>query len=221
MISKAGQAVLKQSNVMFIVAGGPSVNDYPVGRLHEHGCVLGVNDAFKHIKCHAVASMDGRWMGQRLGTLGTTKAHCFLSRLHYNKHALGLIPLGGLDTPVVNTADVGFGVSWDGSLIANNSGVMALNLAWLAKPDVVYLLGFDHTNHGGDAHWYSDYPWRQNPNDESLYRHWVKDHTLFAELFKQAGIKVYNASSISVINDYERLSNAEFKDHLARILGPK
>ena len=206
-------------DVVFIVAGGPSAKKLIYKKdLTAYGHVLAVNDASLYTACHDIVSMDGRWMLNRQGMLRTSKKNLYLSRPHYKKWIPDL-KHQHLLTPFVDVKNIGVSDSLD-YLYAKDSGMMAMAIACIIAKKTVYLIGMDYSNHGSEAHWYKPYSWVAGGAlfNEAKFSKWILEHDLYADAFSQKGIKIYNVSHTSKIQSYERLKDAEFADHLARIL---
>lgn len=209
-------------DVVFIIAGGPSAKGLICKKnLTQYGHVLAVNDASLYTACHGIVSMDGRWMVNRQGMLRTTDKNLYLSRLHYKKW-IPELEHERLSTPFVDVKNIGISDSLE-YLYAKDSGMMAMAMACIMAKRSVYLIGMDYTNQANEGHWYKPYSWVSGEAllNERKFSKWVLEHDLYADAFAKKGIKTYNVSPISKIQSYERLQDAEFADHLARILDSK
>lgn len=207
------------NGVVFIIGGGPSAKGFDFNRLAGLGSVLAVNDAFRHVPFEAVVSMDGRWMSHRAPELKNRRATLYASRKHFCKW------LGDDDAWsslfLFDVDPYKQGMSDENGLYAKHSGAMALNLAYQARPERVYLFGFDHTNQPDagqySEHWYGTYEWRKPREGFTHMDEWIEDHNHAARQFAAAGIQVFNVSPISRVEAYERMTYDQFDDHLRQL----
>lgn len=87
-----------------------------------------------------------------------------------------------------------------------NSGFQAMNLAMQFGADRILLVGFDMRGDSG-AHWYGRNNWMQanNPVD-GVYARWVRAMTAAAPLIKARGISVINASPVSALDCFPKMT---------------
>lgn len=89
---------------------------------------------------------------------------------------------------------------------AGNSGFQALNLALQFGADRVLLVGFDMRGDSG-PHWYGRNNWMQaaNPTD-GVYARWVRAMHAAAPVIAARGVSVVNASPISALECFPKMS---------------
>jgi hypothetical protein len=84
-----------------------------------------------------------------------------------------------------------------------NSGYCALNLAYVMRPQVVYLFGFDHKG----AHFHPESEWRQRgegcANSPRKFELWAEACYRAREQFDAAGIDVVNTNRESLIRAFK------------------
>ncbi len=85
-----------------------------------------------------------------------------------------------------------------------NSGFAAFNLAYLKGAQRIVLLGYDFTAAG--KHWHAGYSWATNIHSHALYWKWGKEFRFTLPQLKKRGVEVLNASSISTIQEFPKIS---------------
>lgn len=201
-------------STIIIIAGGPSVRFYDVRRLEGLGFIIAVNDSFLHAPFDAIVSMDGRWLFNRYEEMRKRNLSLWASLKHFSKWCSAGWVWPGVELFKVNPDGKGLSDSFE-QLNADNSGYMALNVAYLLKPKNIFLYGFDltHDSSAGDKaeHWYGCYPWRNVEKKPGLYQMWMPNHKQAAQQLALANINIYNVSPQSKIEVYPKMSfeNAE------------
>ena len=88
-------------------------------------------------------------------------------------------------------------------LNGNNSGFCALNLAYLLRPAMVRLYGFDmNRSSTGEAYWHPPHEWSKDPRGGTgakRYAEWVVPFAMAAKAFEAKGIEIVNMSLTSAI----------------------
>jgi hypothetical protein len=90
---------------------------------------------------------------------------------------------------------------------AGNSGFHALNLAVQMMASKIILVGYDMTLAHG-VHWHGKHVGLNNPTDRSVDR-WRRCIDAAAEVIQALGTKVVNASPISALQNYPRMTLQE------------
>lgn len=90
---------------------------------------------------------------------------------------------------------------------AGNSGFHCLNLAVQFLAAKIILVGFDMTVAHG-LHWHGKHVGLNNPTDRNVAR-WRRCVDAAAEVIDALGIKVVNASQISALQNYPKMSLEE------------
>lgn len=84
-----------------------------------------------------------------------------------------------------------------------HGGFQALNLAILARPSLILLLGYDYrTGPKGEVHWHGDHP---TPSATSSYPEFRRAFTLAEREIEAAGVKVINCSPGSWLDSFEKM----------------
>lgn len=150
-----------------VVAGGWSAKRINLEGLHERMYVIGVNDAALYMRTNCVVTMDRLWLENRYEELlrrGITTYY----RAGTAK-SVDPTPPQFIKYECNNSMDEMMSEKV-GVLNGNNSGVVAVNLAYQMLmplksekrfPSVrLFLIGFDFARGPNDErHWYPDYPW--------------------------------------------------------------
>ena len=178
-----------------IIAGGWSLSN--IDREKIPGFRIGVNDSGLLLPCDKVVSMDRLWTENRWKKL------CFWSRqAHVRRSALQNIK----DRPVwlsvfecdhksselTETLDRMNGI---------NSGMCALNLAYILRPKRILLWGFDHKRGG---YWYKTPEWSQGTGDKR-FKEWAGQYERAREQCEAVGIEVLNCNPDSAITAFRKI----------------
>lgn len=149
-------------------------------------------------------SMDGRWALHRMAHFGGIDG----TVLYLRRRAVD--KLGGFNPllwPRVKPFECDHKTprfsEWIGQLNGPNSGYCALNLAYILRPEVLYLYGFDHS--GG--HFHPEYEWTQrgegSRNGPRKFQEWASYCDTAAAMFKAAGVNVINTNRNSLIRSFK------------------
>lgn len=191
-----------------ILGGGWSVSAVDLGALC--GFVIGVNDAAVYYgHPDAVVSMDRLWTEHRWEWLRARQGATWLRR-----SAVQNCPHRWTELQVFECDNESTEFSDDhGTLNGTNSGMCALNLAWLIQPRRVFLLGFDmNRSPAGRAYWHPPYPWTrpEGATTEGKYKAWAKQYDRAAQRFAAAGIKVFNVSPKSALQSFKKIQPSDY-----------
>lgn len=97
-------------------------------------------------------------------------------------------------------------------LNGTNSGICGINLAFTMMPKEIWLFGFDmQLGPRSERHWYPDYSWSKGTGPKRL-QEWSTQFGVISRQCKSAGIKVINASSRSLIKDFERSTPTDLSE---------
>ena len=189
--------------VVSVVACGPSA--LLCGAADAPGHVIAVNDAFLSVRHDRVISMDGRWSMHRV------PAHFAGTEwppLHLRRSAFDKVPNNKHeDYKHIRTFDCDWQSAAFGKHIYQlngpNSGYCALNLAYVMRPELVVLYGFDHA--GG--HFHAESEWRQRgegcANSDAKFKVWVGACKTARQMFDARNIRVINTNPESRIRAFE------------------
>jgi hypothetical protein len=194
---------------IIVIGGGGSFAPYFGEDFRERGIVIGVNDAAVHTRVHIAVTMDRLWLEARRETMD------FLTIPTYYREGTcksGAPPHMGLPYSNNNRMDEGMSLE-PGILNGNNSGAVALNLAFKMRGSQVYLLGFDMRNGPkGEKHWYPPYPWNSGGGStDGKLRVWSREFEPWAKQFAEAGIDVKNVGDRSILTNWKKISYEKFK----------
>ena len=189
---------------MFILGGGPSLNDVDLSLIH-HRRIIGVNNSYGDPVYNKRGKLigyeprpwvdicwfgDSRWYSWHIKNMRDFPgliAHCVL-RL---KEARGLHAYNrGKPAGIEERPDY---ISWN-----RNSGASAINLAYHLGASRVVLLGFDMRRVNDKTNWHDDHP---SPQKNPYYRFL----RLFPKIAKDAealGLEIINATPDSAIEQF-------------------
>lgn len=189
--------------VVSIVACGPSA--LKCGAARAPGFVIAVNDAYRHVRHDAVLSMDGRWAKNRLPHLRETFGPIYLRRSAWRHVETGSVSTEILRRTNVFDCDHASGLfgSHTHTLNGSNSGYCALNLAYVMRPEIVYLFGYDHKG----EHFHPESEWRQrgegDANNPAKFKNWAQMCVGARKQFDAVGIRVINTNRDSAVTAFE------------------
>lgn len=195
---------------VIVIGGGWSFSPHMHEDLRSRGTVIGVNDAAVHTRVDIAITMDRLWIENRIETLE------FLAvPVHYREGICKRCKPPHLGIPFKCDNRMEVMSLAPGVLNGNNSGAVALNLAFKITPagGRVYLLGFDMLNGPqGQKHWYPPYPWNSGGgSSDGKLRQWSKEFAPFAEQFAASGIDVKNVTTRSALDNWKKISFEKFK----------
>lgn len=197
------------SKTAHIIGGGPSAAGIPFQELS--GTLIGVNDSFFNAPCQCAVSIDGRWMKHRYKRLKEANSPAWLRRDSFLKHVglEGTWP--ALELGECKIWEEGIGETLE-ILHGNNSGLVALNFAYVLGFQKIFLYGFDMGFEGPQKHWYPDYEWAAKGNH--MYPAFSRQFDGIADTLKAKGIQVINVSPTSKLECFERISYDQVKNYL-------
>jgi uncharacterized Rossmann fold enzyme len=88
-----------------------------------------------------------------------------------------------------------------------NSGYAAINLAYHLGAKRIVLLGFDMQTNGKETHWHEGYP--STADTETMARLMVPNFDTLIDPLEKRKVKVYNASQISKLESFPKISIEE------------
>lgn len=198
---------------ILVIAGGWSCSQYKAVRdLTKYGHVIGVNDAAYRAVVHTAVTMDREWLEHRIGYLEDEMLPTW-----YRVCTAKNVKPGSLHHPYKGNIKPQ-GMSEDAAeLWGDNSGAVALNLAYLMRPKRVYLFGYDmQKGPDGESHWYEPYAWKNGGGSKSAsLATWARSFDVKARQFAKAGIQVFNVNPRSLITAFPVLSFKDFEKAVA------
>lgn len=200
------------SRYVAVVAGGHSVTRIAETvrlKMIENMCVIGVNDSALHMPVDYALTMDRLWLENRfdqLKELGITTYYRHTTAKNVRPAAPQFIGYFGNIWRGQMTLD-------PGHLWGDNSGRVALNLAYQLRPKKVFMIGFDFKlGPNGEQHWYPPYPWGGGSKPSKL-QGWSGNLDYLAEQFHNDSIdlKVVGAKGSTLIPP-ERIPRISFEE---------
>ena len=195
------------AKVVSVVGGGWSFLEVDQSRLP--GIVIAANEAAVALERvpEMGVSMDRLWTENRWAQISARKMQFFGRRSALQN----IKPLPNWAFSFENEQGRTLGET-AAQLNGTNSGECALNLAYVLRPNKVYLFGFDMTRGpAGEPYWHAPYPWAppQGSTKPAKYAEWTRRFRHVADHFRRAGIEVLNVSSRSLINAFPRVHPAQ------------
>lgn len=196
------------NEVVFIVGGGSSLIGVDIPAITNGHVTIAVNQSALRLRCPTAVSVDHQFMDRRAAELEalTKTTNVYLCPPTHKQICEPLqkkIPSAHFFRE--NTK----GFSWcPESLhrIGGSSGYGALNVATLMGAKRIILLGFDYCrNHRGVKNWHEAYTWPQNEN----WTAWARAYVNAAPSLVEHGVEVINASPISAITAFPRMTVTE------------
>ena len=185
-------------DTIYIVGGGPSLKGFDFNRLQSK-TVIAVNKAFFHLPFAQVLYWSDtrfyEWYGKEVDLFKGIKVTC---RSQPRKaDIINLINTGktGLETMAYGLRDGG------------NSGYAAINLAYHLGAKRIVLMGFDMQTNGKETHWHEGYS--STANTDTMARLMVPNFDTLVEPLEKRKVKVYNASQLSVLTCFPKISLEE------------
>lgn len=192
-----------------IIASGPSAKNANISLLKGMTRVIAIKKSVELAPfADVVYGCDAPWWRS---VQGLPKFQGL--KLAYDRGVCGSqygIRMVEIEDPTSN--DLKFGVT--GNVGAGgNSGFQALNLAIQFGATRIILIGFDLRGDSGE-HWYGRNNWAManNPVD-SVYKRWVTAFTSAAPVLSARGIRVINASPISALQCFPKMSIEDALSH--------
>lgn len=194
----------ENTETVAVFGGGWSVRGVDLNRIPAKE-IIGVNDAAFYLPgVTAIVSMDRLWTENRWSQL------CDMAKPTWiRKSALKNIKeRPDWLHPFENANNCNAMSEHFGDLNGNNSGFCALNLAYLMKPKLIRLYGFD-MNRGPDgvAYFYPPYPWAKprGGTGDTRYAEWAAGFDVAALACANARIEVINMSKTSAITSFRKV----------------
>jgi hypothetical protein len=191
----------------FVVGGGWSLSEVPfesLKRLVQIGEVYGVNEASVLLPCHYGLTMDRLWFENRFDKLDPIMEFWVREKCDCNvkqPKTWRTFTHCNLSTPSMQ----------ENTLHGGNSGTCAINLAMqtMLEGDTLYLLGFDMCKGpDGQPYWHKPYSWASpdGATKNGHFNQWVKDMAGFAAFARSRGLRIYNVSTRSKLECFQKLS---------------
>lgn len=185
-----------------IVASGPSAKDADLESVRGKAKVLAINTSWQLAQwADALYGCDCKWWTVHSTALQVAGFSGLKITVAENCDLPGLKKVKLVNAPriVTELGSIGSG---------SNSGFQATNLAVQFGANPIIWVGFDmRLDHG--THWHGDHPeGLNNPRAERVerWRRFLDDAALD---FKRLGVRIFNASIVSALKNYPKMSLAE------------
>lgn len=197
-------------NDIIIIGGGPSVLDFDINQITPRGLVIGVNDAAIHADVDVAVSMDRLWFENRYQMLLDRELPTYIRRsatqniIERHLEGFNLFECDNESNRMSKDERI---------LNGTNSGMCAVNLAYVWKPKRVWLFGFDMKRaDDGRPYWYPPYPWAkpEGGTGAKKYAQWADQFEDIFLQFADAGIMLMNVNERSAIKGVPQVSIGDF-----------
>ena len=196
--------------IVSVVAGGWSVKGDQWNLKHLPGHIIAVNDSALYLpKVNTIVSMDRLWTENRWDWLCGKKLPSWIRNAALKRMSTWDLPW--LRVFVCDHKSTEFS---NESYVLNgtSSGMCGFNLAYKMVPEMIYLFGFDHCNGpNGEKHWFPPYPWvgEEGGTKPAKLKDWANQYRGIAKQCRDAGIRVMNCSSRSLIPEFKKCLPSE------------
>jgi hypothetical protein len=185
-------------DTIYIVGGGTSLKGFDFNRLKDK-VVIAVNKAFMHLPFAQVLYWSDtrfyEWHSKEVDNFKGIKVTCRAQ------------PKRGDIINLLNTGKTGLETMSYGLRDGGNSGYAAINLAYHLGAKRIVLLGFDMQTNGKETHWHEGYP--STADTETMARLMVPNFDTLIDPLEKRKVKVYNASQISKLESFPKISIEE------------
>jgi hypothetical protein len=187
---------LFKNETVFIVGGGPSLKDFNWDLLKgKH--VIAINKAiYVYPNADIIYWTDSRfykWYKNDIDALSGVK---YTIQPSPNQENVKILRRGNRHGLEINPSLLAHG---------DNSGYAAINLAYHLGAKNIVLLGYDMGNENGKGHFHDGYP-VSHTSDDIYQNRFMTGFPIIADELKQRGIKVFNASLISKLTCFSKIS---------------
>lgn len=185
-------------DTIYIVGGGPSLKKLDFNLLKDK-TVIAVNKAFLHLPMAQVLYWSDtrffEWYSKEIEDFKGIKVTC---RPQPKRNDI---------INLLNTGKTGLETMSYGLRDGGNSGYAAINLAYHLGAKRIVLLGFDMQTNGKETHWHEGYS--STADTETMGRLMIPNFDSLVEPLAKRKVKVYNASPISKLTSFEKITIEE------------
>lgn len=192
--------------VVYIIGGGPSVNDCDIGELDSKNVIAINSSAYKVFEAKITnpllyftdsgwwrnnEEIASNWPGKvvTLSKVAKRELPEKILRVEQAQPSIGFPPLGtGL-------------VRW-----GRSSGHTAISLAVAMGASIIVLVGYDMALIDGKSHHHSDYPNIAHPG---VYQEFIDHFNYWNRSAKLIGVNIFNTSMNSPLNEFEKMSYSQ------------
>lgn len=150
------------NNTVFIVAGGPSINNIDISLLDDK-LTIAINNSYQIVpNATALYWCDSSWVGKHLDYLNHHKCKLRFHARHGMWDNNGDVSGIANSTILSRTSEFGFDEN-PNHVCGNNSGAHAINLAVNMGASTIVLLGFDMKYSNSKTHWHAGHGYGMRP----------------------------------------------------------
>lgn len=191
---------------VFIIGGGPSVNDYDISLIQGKGRVIATNNAYKIASwADWLVFADSVWYDWHKDNLKDVTMSIISGGYFSNLHSLhpNIVNWRTSNLPGLITNYTG------GNLSGKNAGHMAISLAEFLGSRTIILIGFDMNTNAPSSQWHNEH--KRATNTFMYESEFIPEFNQVAEELKSKGVRVFNVNKDSAIKCFDYIS---FKDSL-------
>lgn len=198
-----------------IVGAGPSLRGFDFARLDIPGVrVLAVKEKIFDLPfAQAVFGLDRPWISRQADRLRELKCEVYLAPTGDLRNCADVENATYLQLKRYGRFSDALGILESGG----NSGFAAVNLAYLKRAKRIVLFGFDYTERGGHHDKPEQYSWYRAGQNARYWQSWGENFTECLPQLKKAGVEIVNASPISTVSAFPKVSIDAGLQHLARL----
>lgn len=194
-----------RGEIAVLVGAGPSAKDAPIDLARGRARVIAINNSWQLAPwADALYACDWNWWNHANGCPEFRGLKMTIDRRTCQDR-----PDWGVHKVECNKGDDRLELrTWNRIGWGGNSGFGALNIAVQAGATRIILVGYDMTTRFG-RHWHQDHPnGMHNPTEGNVDR-WRRAIDNAAAQLRPLGIEVFNASPISALRNYPKVTLAE------------
>lgn len=182
---------------VYLIGGGPSLKEFNWEDLKGKN-IIAINKAYEFVPwAQVIFWTDARfytWYHQQLQQSKADK-YTINNSIHYDS-SVKVLRKGGRHNLEKGDDIIAHG---------DNSGYAAINLAYILGASQIVLLGYDMGGTATDSHFHNGYP--VNATSQKIYEsRFMPSFPYIAAALKKEGIPVWNASSVSKLTCFEKIS---------------
>lgn len=185
-----------------IVASGPSAKDAPLELARDRAKFIAVNNSWKLCPwADVLYGCDFLWWKAHGGVPEFSGLKVSIDARCQRLRGIRVVRRKNADKNDIEFRERGL-IAWGG-----NGGFQALNVAVQCWPRKIVLVGFDMRLDFG-AHWHGKHPDNRNPEERQV-RRWREVFDNAARDLRREGVTVINASQVSALTAYPKMSFEE------------
>lgn len=195
-----------------LIAGGPSLTKENVLLARElqkldKVKVIGCNDAYRVFPTLDILyAADTKWWEVHYDNIVKTSTPKL--KMGANANKLDVFAKGKGIYAIKGESQ--YSLSYDPHKLhwGGNSGFQIFNIAFLLGATKFFMLGYDMGRVNNKGHWFGEHPTSLRTTKPEAFGRWARAYSNPKDVqhFKENGLKVYNCSLVSSIDEFEKVS---------------